>query len=148
MSPLTVGGDDGEDGTTMSTTTTLIRCDRCRRRLRNTAEAWNATFIAGLVVGYLCPTCQTTAEDLEAELNAITNDYAVVSPGASSSGEDLIEQVVRGLVSTYPTPEVMRSKAGALLAARNDLQASEMARLMGMVADDMESGALWEASAS
>ncbi len=38
----------------------VMRCTRCRRRLRNpNTPGWNATFKAGVIVGYLCPGCQT-----------------------------------------------------------------------------------------
>ena len=120
----------------------VVRCDRCRRRCRNTA-GWNSDLIAGLVVGYLCPRCQTPQEDLEAELNLITGDtvgYAI-KPEPTVS---FVELLVRSLVQSYPTPEVMRDRAGRLESARRDAQAVEMVRLMRSVADDMETGDLWE----
>jgi hypothetical protein len=44
-------------------TVIVIRCDRCGRRCRNPAafvtDEWNATLRQGVVVGYLCPDCQT-----------------------------------------------------------------------------------------
>jgi len=58
---------------------TLIRCDRCKRRLRNPhspqGQQWNATVINGRVVGHLCPDCQTPDEAEEAVHNLATNDY-------------------------------------------------------------------------
>ncbi|MHA3020126.1 hypothetical protein ACXPWS_07600 [Mycobacterium sp. BMJ-28] len=118
----------------------VIRCDRCRRRCRNTA-GWNVDMIAGLVVGHLCPNCQTPEEDLDAELNLITgrSDGYAVRPDP----DDLTE-VVLGLVNTYPTPEVMRDRACALESRRRDPDAAQMVRLMRTLADDMESGDLWE----
>lgn len=117
-----------------------IRCDRCRRRCRNTA-GWNADLIAGLIVGYLCPDCQNPQEDLEAELNLILNqaDGYTTRPDPHD-----ITDVVNALVNTYPTPEVLRCKAGELVAARRDEQASGMARLMRAVAERLETGDLWE----
>lgn len=121
--------------------TKVVRCDRCRRRCRN-AAGWNEDLIAGLVVGYLCPGCQTPQEDLEAELNLITVGPSLhVKPSPTMS---FVELLVCGLIETYPTPEVMRHKAGLLEAARQDAQASDMVRLMRSVADDMETGDLWE----
>jgi hypothetical protein len=38
----------------------------------------------------------------------------------------------------------MRHKANQLQGARKDPQASQMVKLMRLVADDMESGELWE----
>lgn len=55
----------------------VIRCDRCRRRNRNpsVAAGWNATLRQGVIVGYLCPGCQTPEENAEAEVNEATTDY-------------------------------------------------------------------------
>ncbi|OBB10721.1 hypothetical protein A5731_22665 [Mycolicibacterium conceptionense] len=120
----------------------VIRCDRCRRRYRNTA-GWNADLIAGLIVGYLCPDCQAPQEDLEAELNLITGasvGYAITPEPTVS----FVEQLVRSLIQSYPTPEVMRDRADRLESARGDAQATDMVRLMRSVADDMETGDLWE----
>lgn len=115
----------------------VIRCDRCRRRCRNTA-GWNVDLIAGLVVGHLCPGCQTTGEDLEAELNLITG----ASFGHNTTRPDDVTDIVNALANTYPTPEVMRDRAGRLEAARPD--ASGMVSLMRVVADRMDAGDLWE----
>lgn len=126
----------------------VIRCDRCRRRMR-AMTGWNTNLIAGLVAGYLCPDCQTVGEDLEAELNLITgrSDMYGVLPGDDPDDfKAFVSVLVNSLVRTYPTPEVMRDKATQLHAARRDPQASEMVRLMRRVADDMESGELWEDS--
>ena len=54
-----------------------MQCDRCRRLIRlNQAEGWNATFRQGVIVGYLCPNCQTAEENAEAEINEATLDYS------------------------------------------------------------------------
>ncbi|MBF4613772.1 hypothetical protein [Curtobacterium sp. VKM Ac-1376] len=57
----------------------LVRCDRCRRRNRNpnADNGWNATVKRGVVVGYLCPSCQTPEENAEAEINKATTEYGV-----------------------------------------------------------------------
>lgn len=52
----------------------MTRCDRCARRMRS-GTGWNATFKQGIVVGYLCPECQTPEENSEAEINEATVDY-------------------------------------------------------------------------
>ena len=61
----------------------VIRCDRCRRttRLGQTKE-WNATFGAGVVVGFLCPECQTEEENAETIINEATTDYIELDAGA------------------------------------------------------------------
>lgn len=120
----------------------VIRCDRCRRRCRNTS-GWNVDMIAGLVVAYLCPTCQTPEEDLDAELNLITgrSNGRTMNP----SDPDFITNTVNALANTYPTPEALRSKANQLAAARSD--ATEMVGLMRAVADRMEAGDMWEMTA-
>ena len=54
------------------------KCSRCRRRFRMNAadnDLWNVVFKDGRVTGYLCPDCQTDAEDLEAQVNEATLDY-------------------------------------------------------------------------
>ncbi|NDJ91469.1 hypothetical protein [Mycolicibacter kumamotonensis] len=58
----------------------MIRCDRCRRRYRGHGE-WNATARQGVIVGYLCPDCQTPEENAEAEINLATLDYFVGADG-------------------------------------------------------------------
>jgi len=56
-------------------TAIVIRCDRCGRRYRNPAafvtDEWNATLRQGVVVGYLCPDCQTP-ENAEAAIHEAT----------------------------------------------------------------------------
>lgn len=52
-----------------------IRCTRCGRRLRGNAEAWNAQFEAGRIVAVICPSCQSPAENAEAEINDATLNY-------------------------------------------------------------------------
>jgi len=51
------------------------RCSRCRRRLRS-ITGWNTVFRQGVVVGLLCPDCQTPEENAEAEINAAGLDYS------------------------------------------------------------------------
>jgi hypothetical protein len=128
----------------MSTKT--IRCTRCRKRWRGPgsqdSNLWNADLIAGLIVGHLCPDCQTAEENLGAEVNLVLRPP---SPrGVDVTAEGGMARLVDALARTYPTAEVMRAKADQLAAARSDVQASEMARLMRRIADDMESGELWE----
>ena len=57
-------------------TAIVIRCDRCGRRYRNPAafvtDEWNATLRQGVVVGYLCPDCQTPEENAEAAIDEAT----------------------------------------------------------------------------
>jgi hypothetical protein len=50
------------------------RCERCSRRYRGTRD-WNATLLSGVIVSVLCPTCQTTAENIEAVVHEATLDY-------------------------------------------------------------------------
>lgn len=52
-----------------------MRCDRCNRRHRGQGN-WNLVFKAGVVIGALCPTCQTPEENAEAEVNASTTAYS------------------------------------------------------------------------
>jgi hypothetical protein len=136
-------------------TAKVIRCDRCRRRMRD-MTGWNVNMIAGLVVGHLCPECQAPQEDLEAELNLITgrSDFvdmgslppAVLPPGLPPGlpPECHLAKVIVGLIRTYPTPEIMRDKATQLTQARRDQTGTTVSQLMQALADDMESGALWE----
>lgn len=134
-------------GNSTARQTKIIRCMRCARRCRNDS-GWNVQFIAGLECGVVCPTCQTLDEDLEAELNLITNHpsgWGVVAPhdGTDTDRTRFLTEVVERMVNAYPTPEVIRDKAGQLAAARKDDRATAMVKLMREVADDMESGALW-----
>jgi hypothetical protein len=52
-----------------------IRCTRCRKVCRE-LYGWNSTVEAGVVVGFLCPTCQTPEENAEAEIHEATLEYA------------------------------------------------------------------------
>lgn len=111
--------------------------------MRN-ADRWNMNWVAGLVVGYLCPDCQTPQEDLEAEFRFITDDYSQWRPLNTAGGTTtVVARIAESLAKTYPTPEIMRHKATQLEDARKNPQASQMVELMRAVADDMESGALW-----
>ncbi|WP_085104892.1 hypothetical protein [Mycobacterium paraense] len=54
----------------------LARCDRCKRRLRNKNNPdWNVTVRQGVVVGFLCPDCQSPEENAEAVIKEATIDY-------------------------------------------------------------------------
>lgn len=50
------------------------KCSACGRRHRNQGD-WNATVKGGVVVGILCPDCQTPEQNVEAEINMATLDY-------------------------------------------------------------------------
>jgi len=55
------------------------RCHRCNRRWRDgaaDADRWNTEFKAGVVLWLLCPGCQTPEENLQAEINDATLNYA------------------------------------------------------------------------
>lgn len=52
----------------------IIRCSACNRRLRS-PDGWNCTIKSGVIVGYICPTCQTPEQNAEAEINEATLDY-------------------------------------------------------------------------
>jgi hypothetical protein len=116
----------------------IIRCDRCNRRRRN-LDGWNVEMIAGMEVGYLCPDCQTTEEDLEAELNLTLGRSWVGKTITVNGPEDLTTEVLSeiydGLVSAYSTPEMMRDKATRLAQARGDRH--WMVGFMRILADGM-----------
>jgi hypothetical protein len=57
-----------------------IKCGRCSRRFRGSGE-WNLTMRQGLVVGVLCPGCQTPEENTEAAINEATLEYGTNSDG-------------------------------------------------------------------
>lgn len=52
----------------------VIKCDRCKRRMRN-IEGWNGIFRQGVAVGALCPGCQTPEENAEAEVHEAIYNY-------------------------------------------------------------------------
>lgn len=52
----------------------LPPCGRCGRRYRGRGD-WNATMREGVIVGLLCPRCQSPEENAEAEINEATLDY-------------------------------------------------------------------------
>ena len=51
-----------------------MKCERCSRRYRGAGD-WNMNVRSGVVVGLLCPGCQTPEENAEAEINLATIDY-------------------------------------------------------------------------
>jgi hypothetical protein len=120
----------------------VIRCVRCRKRQRS-PEGWNVDYVAGLVIGYVCANCQSAEEDLGAQVNLVLSPPSGWSAlNVAAEGERGIRQLVDALTRTYPTPGTMRARAEQLVAARRDEQASEMARLMRWLADDMEADEL------
>jgi hypothetical protein len=118
----------------------VIRCQRCRQRCRN-LERWNNIHVAGLVAGHLCPACQSPEEDLEAELNLVLHPPSTWRNADLSSGEGRVRYITQ-LIAQYPTPTIMRHKADLLAAGRSD--AAELVRMMRGIADEMESGELYE----
>lgn len=52
------------------------KCDRCKGTpTAQDRHLWNVTVKQGIIVGFLCPNCQTVEEDLEAQVNEATIDY-------------------------------------------------------------------------
>ncbi|AZA08503.1 hypothetical protein CPPEL_01785 [Corynebacterium pseudopelargi] len=56
-----------------------IRCERCKRRLRrsNAFSGWCERYVRGRVAGYVCPTCQTSLEHLEGEVNSAQPTFLI-----------------------------------------------------------------------
>ena len=57
-----------------------VQCSRCRRRATTkvaSRDLWNVTVEQGRAIGALCPACQTTEENIEAEINHATTDYGM-----------------------------------------------------------------------
>ncbi|BBY33371.1 hypothetical protein BST33_09985 [Mycolicibacter minnesotensis] len=56
----------------------VARCERCGRRLRNlgAGDGWNVRAERGVILGLICPGCQTAGENAEALINEATLDYA------------------------------------------------------------------------
>ena len=52
----------------------IVRCSECNRRMRSVA-GWNCTIKSGVIVGNICPACQTPEQNAEAEINEATLDY-------------------------------------------------------------------------
>jgi hypothetical protein len=71
------------------------RCMSCSRRCRSsdaTAGTWNKESIAGLVIGVLCPDCQTVEQDLEAQVRQVLDpqsQHKKVYYDSGASGECL-----------------------------------------------------------
>jgi hypothetical protein len=40
----------------------IIRCERCQKRHRGQPN-WNEDYVAGVVVGHICPDCQSAEEN-------------------------------------------------------------------------------------
>lgn len=57
----------------------VFRCSRCPAKVRPHQarfSEWNAQLRDGVVVGALCPDCQSTEENAEAAINEATVDYS------------------------------------------------------------------------
>lgn len=52
----------------------VVKCSRCSRRYRGHGD-WNYTLENGVIVGVLCPDCQTPEENVEAAINESTLTY-------------------------------------------------------------------------
>lgn len=118
------------------------RCARCGRRYRG-QDGWNDDLIAGLRVGRVCPDCQTDEEHLGAEVNLVLarrDEWRKLD----LSDADGVMRFITALAATYPDHLKMRDAADRLAAARKDRQATDVVAVMRRVADDMESGELWE----
>lgn len=53
-------------------------CDRCRRSTSLGAaerDLWNMELRRGVIVGFMCPLCQTPEENAEAMIHQATLDY-------------------------------------------------------------------------
>lgn len=55
------------------------KCARCDRRYRYKGD-WNCTVRRGVVLGVLCPQCQSPEENAEAILNEATLTYLGTDP--------------------------------------------------------------------
>jgi hypothetical protein len=115
----------------------LIRCMRRGKRCRSEAalDTWNAVWIAGQVIGSLCPTCQTPQENAEA---AVRETIGETETHRVARAENDPQEYIRSLMKTYPAPEVMRHKAAELAAARSDEPTANLVGLMQALAADME----------
>jgi hypothetical protein len=120
-------------------TAKTIRCRECRKRWRG-QDSWNVDYVAGMAAGYLCPDCQTTDQDLEAQVNAVLNPPTQWRGVPLRNGN--FGRFIESLLRLYPTAAVMRSRADVLAGSRNDQAATERVRLMRTIADDMEAGHL------
>lgn len=57
----------------------IIDCMRCgKSEFVGNAEGWNTVFDKGVIVGHICPGCQTDEEDIEAQVNEALTDYSNV----------------------------------------------------------------------
>ena len=114
-------------------------CERCGRRNKLAAkDNWNIEFAVGLIVGAICPDCQTDEEDLEAMVNEVMDDLGEAKVVHHPETDDERERYIYRLLETCPTPEIKRAKADRLEAARPD--AGGLVSLLRTMADDQESG--------
>ena len=58
------------------------KCQRCGCLYQdsNNKEQWNMDLWHGMLMGFICPDCQTDEESIEAETNAATVDYSKCKP--------------------------------------------------------------------
>jgi len=110
------------------------RCYRCGKRYRGTEshlDTWNVEYIMGILIGRVCPDCQSPEENAEAEIDMVLEDHS----GAEEiifdpADDDELRQITRRLMESYKTPEALRHAANRLEAAcqRDD------AKLMVLIA--------------
>jgi hypothetical protein len=122
----------------------VMKCYRCRTRCRNNnIKLWNVEYVAGLELGMVCPQCQSNEENLGAEVNLALGTTQGIRQSRVENATDLTAYIYQ-LLDAYPTPEIMRNKANKIAAVRTDTQAAEVTRLMRRLADEMESGELYD----
>ena len=123
-------------------TTTVVQCRTCKKTGRPT-RLWSEEFVAGLSLGAQCPACVTAEDQVEADVNAVFSSPDTFRAKRITSEDEFVNYVYR-LLDLYPTPQIMRAKAAKLAAARSDEGADKVLTLMHRLADDMESGALYD----
>ncbi|MEU3527532.1 hypothetical protein AB0E62_27300 [Streptomyces sp. NPDC038707] len=82
----------------------LGHCSRCTRACWKDADdfhRWNATMNRSVLVGLVCPECQTAEEHIEAEVKEATLDYASAVPDAS--GRPIVAPIVKTDESVHPS---------------------------------------------
>ena len=92
----------------------LITCGRCgKTEYVGNAEGWNTVFDKGVITGHLCPNCQTTEEDIEAQVNEALIDYSKTK--TISTLDELID------ITEPPLREALELIANGEVRRGNDL---------------------------
>lgn len=96
------------------------RCGRSALPFEDRDSTWNLAWICGFLVEVICPSCQTPAEDLDAELFELSPNSRPIRrlPPGAYTGEQQLSFWVDYLMSNHRDSASARAAADRLAASK------------------------------